>query len=170
MIEEIKKALADNDCGRLVWSSGYSDLNETMLSLGKFEDVIEIGTHNGLSTAVLTHYSRRVFTFDIALRNAEFVWNLLGVRNKISSYVSSYPDAIRSEIEYIKRDWKDINFNFAFIDGSHEYYGVKNDFEMVKFCGKVLLHDYDIGNDIRALCNEIGAERIGHNIAYWERK
>ena len=166
MIEKIQKLLNDNGCERLVLSSGYSGLKEVLDTIGgTYDDIIEIGTHNGLSAAVLTEYGRRVFTFDIALRNSEYVWNLLRVRHKISSFVGT---GIKYEIDYIRHEWKDLNFNFAFVDGWHEYYSTKADFEMVKFCGRVLFHDYDSSSGVQLLCNEIGAKKIEHNFALWE--
>lgn len=168
MIEKIQKLLNDNGCERLVMSSAYSEIIPALERMDKFNDVIEIGTHNGLTTAVLTNYCRRVFTFDIALRNSEYIWDLLEVRNKISSYVCGSPDAIRSEIEYIKREWNDLNFDLTFIDGDHDYYSVKNDFEMVKFCGRVLLHDSNSNPGVKVFCDEMKIKNICENIAYWE--
>ena len=166
MTKNIIEKLPDT---RLMISSAVKDdLDGVMKKLGRYDDIIEIGTHNGLSTAILTQYGRRIFTFDIALRNAEYIWNLLKVRNKISSYVGNN---IKYEIDYIRREWKGrVKFNFAVIDGWHEYYSVKADFEMVSFCGRVLFHDYDTSSGVKILCNEIGAKKISKNFGYWRAK
>jgi hypothetical protein len=65
-----------------------------------------------------------------------------------------------------------LDFNFALIDGWHEYFSVKKDFEMVKFCGRVLFHDYGLCPGVYDFCNEIGAKPISDskNFAYWEGK
>ncbi len=135
--------------------------------------VIEIGHYQGLSTAILTYFADRVFTFDTCIRNQEYIWNILGVREKINFFVSTR-EFIEHEINhYFQVEWKNrgikTNFNFAFIDGDHSYEGIKKDFELVKFCKRVLLHDYAISPGPYTFCNEIGAKQVGNlNFAYWE--
>ncbi len=135
--------------------------------------VIEIGHYQGLSTAVLTHFCDRVFTFDTCLRNQEYVWDILGVRDKINLFISTR-EFIENEINYyFLTEWKNreivTDFNFAFVDGDHSYEGIKRDFELVKFCKRVLLHDYKISPYPYTFCNEIGAKQVGNlNFAYWE--
>lgn len=171
-IAYIGKKLDDAGCGLLVHSSGYRDIVPALDKLNpKIDNVIEIGTHNGLSTAILTCWSTRVFTFDISKRNSEFVWNLLGVRNKISTFAGNR-DELEWEINYIQESWKnagvDVNFDFAFVDGSHDYEWVKRDFELVKFTKRVMFHDSNICPDVRQFVNEIGAVDLSWNISYWE--
>lgn len=134
------------------------------------EGIIEIGTCNGLGTTVLASIGKIVHTFDIAYRNVEYIWNLFEVRHKISNCV-----APQSEIDYVlsdlEKNWKDIvNFNFAFVDGNHTYEAVKHDFQLVKFCKRVLLHDANLPQ-VKRLVDEIGAEIIPSNdrikFAYW---
>ena len=171
MIEHIKKTLNENGCERLAPSSSYVELDEVLKDMGKFDDVIEIGTHNGLSAAVLTQYCRRVFTFDICCRNGDMVWDMLGVRDKISLFVGT-PEMIETEIKYIQEEWNlrkvPLNFNLAFVDGGHHEWEVWHDFEMVKFTGKVLFHDYYTVADCKRVCDKIGAKPISKNIALWE--
>jgi hypothetical protein len=172
--KEISKRLLYNGCDLYFLSSSYNELEEAIKQTVKtpIDFMIEIGTHNGLSSAIFTHFAKRVFTFDVALRNQEFVWGLLGVRNKISSMVSTR-DNLEWELNYIKTNnfWKekDCNFNFAFIDGSHEYYMVSRDFELTQHTGRVLFHDYKTSPGVHAFCDEIGATPLDSvNFAYWE--
>jgi hypothetical protein len=172
--EEIQKKLSDNGCGIFVLSSCYGELEEAIRQTVKepIKNMIEIGTHNGLSAAIFTHFADRVFTFDVALRNQEFVWDLLGVRNKISAMVSTR-DNLEWELNYIKTNnfWKEagFSFNYSFLDGSHEYYCVARDFEIAQHTGRVLFHDYQTNPGVKAFCNEIGAVPLENvNFAYWE--
>lgn len=159
-------------CDKLVISSAYKDLYDAMVKLD-FKDVgaaIEIGTHNGLSAIILTNWAKRVYTFDISLRNSEFLWRFFGVRDKISSFVGPRSE-LEWEINYIQENWLDVgvveHFNLAYVDGSHDYEWVKKDFELVKFTGRVLFHDYDLIPDVRKFGDEIGATWVSPNIGMW---
>lgn len=156
-------------------ATGYLDVNKAMIKLNqKFENIIEIGTNNGLSAAILTNWTDgHVFTFDISHRNCDYIWDLLKVRNKISCFIGSRQE-LEWEINYMLNNWQDaqikldFKFDLAFVDGNHEYEWVKRDFELVKFTGKVLFHDCDIIPDVRDYCNEIGTTDICENITMWQ--
>jgi hypothetical protein len=172
--DRINKLLNRIDKRFYYLSSAYCNLDEAIKYLNiPISEAIEIGTFNGFSTAILTQYARKVFTFDVCQRNEEFIWNELRVRDKIHAFVSTN-EMIEWEINFFfKSDWKqhkvDCNFNFAFIDGSHDYDMVKRDFELVKFCKKVLFHDYNIAPDVNKFCKEIGAKQLPIlSYAYWE--
>ena len=175
--DNIKEILKPYNNRYLFTSSAVSEIEQAIEIVTKdkepIKNVIEIGHYQGLSTAVLTYFADRVFTFDTCHRNQEFVWNTLGVREKIQMFVST-PEFIDYEINhYFNVEWVnrniERNFNFAFIDGDHTYEGVKHDFEMVKFTGRILLHDYAISPYVRNFGNEIGAKQVGDlNFAYWE--
>jgi hypothetical protein len=62
-------------------------------------------------------------------------WESLGVHNIDLRLVKD--DAEK------KRLIDGMTFEFAFIDGAHDYASVRRDFEMVKRCGRVLFHDAD---------------------------
>jgi predicted O-methyltransferase YrrM len=150
-------------------------LNIILKEEEEIQDMIEIGTYNGLSSAIFSYYSKRIFTFDICQRNADHVWNLLGVRNNINSFVSTQEN-IDVEINYFIRELmykydNTTNFNFAFVDGAHDKGHIQHDFELVKFCKRVLFHDYNIAPDVNAFCDEIGAKQVGTlPFAYWEEE
>jgi hypothetical protein len=158
-------------------SSAMAELQQAIEIVTKDKEplkhVIEIGHYQGISTAILTHFADRVFTFDTCHRNQEYVWELLGVRDKINMFVST-PEFIDYEINhYFNVEWKNKKiktyFNFAFVDGDHTYEGIKHDFELVKFTGRVLFHDYAISPYPYTFCKEIGAKQVGDlNFAYWE--
>jgi len=124
------------------------------------DNCIEIGTYNGLATIVLASASKRVHTFDVAYRDAEFLWNRLypQLRSKINYTVGSQEiidDQIRRIFYFHNKDV--FKINFAFIDGEHTYENAKYDFELVRGCGRVLFHDADIP-EIGKFLVEIGAE------------
>ena len=170
MKDFIEPILIENKCEPMAIASGYKDLLDIMEDI-KADDVIEIGTYNGLSTAVLAKFCKRVFTFDLVSRNGEYLWNLLGVRKNIFPFVGNQ-EMIEWEIDYVPKEWKlrdtELNINLAFLDGGHHYNEVKHDFEMVKFCGRVLIHDYKKVADIHRFCDEIGARELKGNFALWE--
>lgn len=123
------------------------------------KDCIEIGTYNGLSTIVLASVAKSVHTFDIAYRDAEFLWKELypELRKKIH-YTVGHQGVIDNQIQ---RLWffngETLDLNFAFIDGNHDYKSVKYDFGLVKDCGRVLFHDANIP-EIKKFMDEIGAD------------
>lgn len=134
---------------------------------------IEIGTMQGLGTAAMTQGAKKVYTFDVNLRNAEHVWNLLGVRDKICMFVGNNSEAIWQEIHnrlIVPRNLKTTGdiFNFAFIDGNHLLEAVRYDFEMVKFCGRVLFHDTENHKRIGNFVKGIGGKSVYKDFGYWE--
>lgn len=173
--EEIKSKLIEIDCEPWLLSSACSQLEQALEAVKEpINFCIEIGTHNGLSSTILTHYAKRVFTFDVALRNQEYVWSLFGVRKKISAIVSERKN-LEWELNYIKTNnyWqeKEYKFDFAFVDGSHEYEVVKMDFELVKFTGRVLFHDTRTSPGAVQFAKELGLEPLPDvNFSYWEAK
>ena len=110
-------------------------------------NIVEIGTHLGLSAAFLAQYAPKVYTFDVMFDqleekfkesvkkyNLEEIWKYLNVENKIERRFVSLGEVA---------DVSDLNFSFAFIDGDHKYESVKKDFNAVKHCGAVMFHDYN---------------------------
>ena len=143
-------------------------------------DIIEIGTANGVSTTVLASIGRLVYTYDIFHRDAEFVWNYFGVRHKIRYSVTpqeQIDDDIQAGIhKRITSPEHDHHFNFAFIDGGNSYQVAEHYFNSVKFCGRVLFHDYH-NPGIREFLDKIEAKPMGkilsngyHRYGYGEAK
>lgn len=105
---------------------------------------LEIGTYRGVSAAVMAQYVDRVITIDLRHGRLErdgvtldrlAFWHSLGLRN--IEYLPVADDMDKA------RQIAGLQFDFAFIDGAHNADSVRNDFAMVKHCGRVLFHDYD---------------------------
>lgn len=178
-------------------SLGYSEITEKLNSIGRIdlmasaavqhddflrqfleqlepkpEVVIEIGTFNGIGTVTLASMSKLVYTFDIAYRNAEFIWDLFEVREKISNCVAPQWQ-IDFTIEELIYYWgSKLNFNLAFIDGMHDEESVRHDFELVKFCKRVLFHDIQGSGVGKFVKEELGLKAIDTRgiFGYWEGK
>jgi len=116
-----------------------------------YRTAVEIGTYRGCATAEMAQYCARVVTFDLAHgrleQNAErwdrdAFWRSLGVHN-----VGFVP--VRDDTE--KARWlRNMDFDFAFVDGAHDRASVALDFELVRKCGRVLFHDADDNGPGRA--------------------
>ncbi len=152
--------------------NGYDCLAGFMKSLNPVPiDVIEIGTFLGMGSALLASYSRSVFTFDIKYRNSHPLWIALGLDRRINCYTGEQ-DFIDYILKALKND-KRFNFNFAFIDGMHKVENIKHDFELVKFCKRVLFHDVQIP-EINKFLTEIGGYVINADskepakFGYWK--
>lgn len=112
-----------------------------MLELMKPKVLIDIGTANGISSFLETLYADKVITIDIdRFPMAEVAWHVLGVIDKIDSYIVD-DDEDKANL------LNSVDFDCAFIDGDHSTEGVTADFNAVKKCGTVLFHDYWENND-----------------------
>lgn len=116
---------------------------EMVLNYLKSRTILEIGTYRGVSAAVMSQFCDKVITIDLKhgkleqnneLFDREEFWKGLGVDNIDLHLIED--DKEKEELI------KTLDFDLAFIDGAHDE-TVKNDFELVKHCGKVLFHDYD---------------------------
>lgn len=133
------------------------------------DNVIEMGTFNGLSTLILASISKLVFTFDVAFRNAEYMWSFFPkLRSKINYCVGSQETIDDTIKRILMGNLKYFKINYAFIDGNHLLENVKHDFGLVKFCGRVLFHDADMPH-IAEFVKEIGGKVFdGTKFGYWE--
>jgi hypothetical protein len=130
--------------------------------------VIEIGRCNGISTLIMAKYAKIVFSFDVASHNNELIWSLYPeLRKKIYSWTGpqNVLDFTIQEIKDWRKPWG-LDFNFAFIDGEHSYEAVKHDYDLVKFCNRVLFHDvhgYEVG---KFVLKELGGSVTDENGYY----
>jgi hypothetical protein len=125
-----------------------------------FREMVEIGTWRGLSAMIFSSWGIKVHTFDILEQeHCKPLWERFEVD------VDQHVCHDRTEIAGIVET---LSFDFAFIDAVHNYTGVSADFEMVKRCGNVLMHDYDEQRfpGVFQFANEIGAVP-GYGAAFW---
>lgn len=130
----------------------------------KIKTVVEIGTLKGISAAYIKQFCSKVFTFDIEDYPEKYkVWEDFGMTSRIFYYTIEDRKDIKAVLDKIK-------FDFAFIDGSHTWEDARQDFDLVKSCGKVLFHDVNkkAFKGVRKFVEEIGAEIIGP-LAYWHK-
>lgn len=104
---------------------------------------LEIGTYRGVGAAEISQFVDRVVTVDLHHGRLEQLgeewdrhafWRSLGIDNIVLHLVDD--DAEKAEFV------RGLDFDFAFIDGAHDQ-RVRDDFELVKRCGRVLFHDVD---------------------------
>ena len=147
-----------------------------MLEINPIVHALEIGTWRGISAALIAHYAKSVTTIDIHFHiDAVRAWRFAGIQKKINYIVTS--DENKSDVI------SGIPFDFAFIDGAHNYESVKKDFSLVKKCGRVLFHDYSksatrngkqecVYNGPTRVVDELPSDEmtIEEPFAYWERK
>jgi len=135
----------------------------------KIKVAVEIGTQRGLSAAWIAQYATRVYTFDIVEHKEKYkVWEDLEVGKKICAI------KLLSEHNLVEILGM-IEFDFAFIDGNYSYESVKEDFELVKQCGRVLFHDTELRSNgahdgVRKFVEELGNVKVTGNIGYWKGK
>ena len=100
--------------------------------------VVEIGTHQGVSAALLAEYAERVITIDVLPNPARHaVWDALGVRDKIEEHVHKSSAGRDAEIARAANV-----ADLSFVDGSHLMPDVERDFCLVLPTKRILLHDY----------------------------
>ncbi len=129
----------------------------------EIDTVVETGTYKGLSSAYMAQFVNKVHTFDITDYPQKYkIWQDCGVADKIVfHYIKNRDDLVPI--------LKNIKYDFAFIDGEHTYEACKADFEILKECGRVLIHDVIHPNfkGIRQFADELGNVRIVNNNGYW---
>ena len=112
------------------WTAAHHDQEPIVREIFekyKPKRILEIGTFEGLSTALFAQLCEHVTTIDIIHnKRAEEVWNLLGVSHKIRRIVCNTQESRDSTIESVVDD-----VDLCFIDGCHLLSDVEMDFE---FC------------------------------------
>jgi predicted O-methyltransferase YrrM len=104
--------------------------------------IVEIGTYQGVSTALLALYAP-VTTVDILPDPVRArVWDAIGVTHRITQHVcrsSAGRDATIAEL--VKEA------DLVFVDGGHLMPDVARDFGLAIACGFVVMHDYWVDAD-----------------------
>jgi predicted O-methyltransferase YrrM len=149
------------------WSAAQRNdeaLFRSFLEKARPRIALEIGTHHGVSTAIIAEHALAVHTIDVleypTMQDA--VWQALGVADRITRHV------VKGTLQKTLLA-ASIPFDFAFIDGSHLYESIQVDWEITKRCGNVLFHDYANGwPDVDLFIQEtrIRAE-IARPFAWW---
>ena len=133
----------------------------TVCKVLKLGTVVEIGTFCGATAAYMAQFAKHVHTFDIRNLYDLSTWRALGLADKIVFHHVKDRKEVRQIV-------KELEFDFAFVDGGHEYQDAKEDFEIVRKCGRVLFHDIEHPKfpGVSKFIDEIGAIRLDRN-GYW---
>lgn len=135
-----------------------------------FEHAVEIGTYKGVSAAYMAQFCCHVTTIDLVHGRLEQTepgwdrqsfWGYLGFDNIDLRLVKD--DAEKAAVI------RDLDFDFAFIDGDHEGGAPARDFELVRRCGRVLFHDYGGNSGVTAFVDTLPRAqlRISNVFALW---
>ena len=184
MVKQIENGLEVRLSSNIIYSSIYRDdhrekfqeVMENIVARKPINRFLEIGTHEGLATTFLTQFCKHIDTIDIRDYLFKYkLWYLYDVKNMIDAHICPNDDAKRKKIS-------ELEFDFAFIDGDHQK-GVLLDWELVNHCGRVLFHDYKVGEQypekyketykhIINLVNSLPNDEVMINapFAYWEKK
>jgi len=150
LIEKFGNIINQHSCVYL--DDGENVLRELVKKCNP-DTVIEIGTYQGVSAAVISGSAKKVYTIDIKdfpLRLK--IWRHLQLKN-ISYYLVKNN---KEKEEKIKKIFKTEKVDLCFIDGEHSKGQPPIDFEMVKECKNILFHDYNPAfSEVYALCNKI---------------
>ncbi len=154
----------------------FEKIMKDIISRKPIKRALEIGTHEGITTTFLTQFVDRIDTVDLRDYFMKYkLWFLYEVKDKI------YPHVCPSDQS--KKDLiKVLDFDFAFVDGDHQE-GVLLDWELTKKCGRVLFHDYKVGEEfpdkflktykhIIGLVDSLPKDEVTIDapFAYWEAK
>jgi SAM-dependent methyltransferase len=147
-------------------AKGREDILIDFLERVKPKVVLEIGTALGISTALIAERAEKVYTIDIFAHplRAE-IWRYLGVRDKIRDFMLNGAEK--------KKLCKEIQFDFAFVDGDHSFPGVRLDLECVKNkCDKILVDDYKVCRCVEELVGSVEGfkKEYKRGFAYLERE
>lgn len=119
----------------------------------KPKNVIEIGTYQGVSAAIISEYADEVYTVDVEVKALlADILQYLEIKNVYFIPVENRKD----EIKEIKDIFKMKKIDFVFLDGEHFNGELKKDYEMTKECSKILIHDYSPAfKEVYDFCNNL---------------
>lgn len=139
------------------------------------DTTVEVGTHKGLSTAILASISNTVNTFDVQYQPiAEPIWKLLNIEDRIIYVVVGQTSQKEAAIDielYLRKH--DVHPDFVFIDGPHTHYeDVMLLFKLFVKLGapRILLDDAADKKfpGTAQVAKEIKAKMFYDRFAYWE--
>ena len=140
-----KKSKIDYQHGRLI----YSILRKKLKNFNKNKKfrILEVGTARGFSSVVMSkaiNDSKKkgnIFTIDIIPNRKKIYWNTIDdlkgpqTRENLLKNYKKYTKIIKfltgSSLDIIKKI-KFKRLNFVFLDGNHDFYNVKNEYDLVK--------------------------------------
>jgi hypothetical protein len=121
-------------------NDGENYLRKFLEQVGEINTAIEIGTFQGVSAAIIAEYAKKVYTIDIEEHILTHqIWSFLDVKN-INFYLAPTRE---DEKSYCASVFKKEKVDFVFIDGEHFNDGINKDFDMVKKCKNILIHDHN---------------------------
>jgi len=116
----------------------YPDECAFLSELARGHDVLEIGTHNGRSTAALALHAKSVTTIDNYLGDSQ-----IGAPNEFQtrSNLASYANVVVHNLDWTKASIDYSFFSMIFYDGSHTQ---EKQFleQLLTYPGIIALHDY----------------------------
>lgn len=133
--------------------------------------VVEIGTKYGLSAAFFATEAEKVITFDIKdyRKKQGWIWHKAKMLDRIEAHIISSANQIRQIL-------KGRDFDFAFIDGVTPADEIRKVFNIVKRCGRVLIHnagpDPKFAEAHKFIEENLKPEeyqRVGKQSIYWTR-
>lgn len=124
--------------------------------------IVEIGPGCGMTTLVMASCENviSIDTFDIKLQIVAVpLWKKFNVDKKINYHIMPSSKDIYEVID-------SLDFDFAFVDGSHVYEDELDDVKHVMKCGRVLVDDYD-GLQIKRIIDDIGGKQLEDRFGLW---
>jgi hypothetical protein len=131
---------------------------------------LEIGTFHGITAVILSQYFDTVVSVSVDEEPQKLlkhdIVHFLGIRNIVFHDVKDNAEK--------KRLVDGLTFDFAYSDGDHTH-DARADFDLVKRCGRVLLHEYwPLQPAVWNLVNSLPSDEITRAqfdcLAYWQAK
>lgn len=134
-----------------VYLNEGEDMLRYFLQKVKPENVIEIGTYQGVSTAIISEYAN-VFSFDIREQPLrQEIWNFLELKNITYNLIKNNEEKKEKIIKLLNTE----SIDLCFIDGKHDGGQPESDFEICKQCKNILFHDYSPAfKEVYDFCNK----------------
>jgi hypothetical protein len=129
--------------------NGEGVLRDMMKHVKDKVSALEIGTYNGVSACILAEYFDKVYTIDIEKQKlTDEIIDYAG-DGKVITFIAKDR---KHEIELVDS----IKYDFVFIDGEHFHGELKKDYDMVKGCKYILVHDYSESfPEVWEFCNSL---------------